>query len=340
MGNPIRALLIEDSEPDAALLVLALRRGERDVMSERVDTAQAMRAALERQTWDVILCDVSMPGFDHRSALALMREEGLDLPFILVSGGMSEAAAAEAMRYGAHDFVLKDHLGPRLVAAIEREIREAGLRAERRQLADQLIVSDRMVSMGMLVAGVAHEINNPLACVMANLELAQHTLDERFEKLGLPVELGDVREELVDARAGAERIHDVIQDLRLFSRSRDDDKSGPVDVQQVLESTLRMAGSEVRHRARLVRSYGKTPPVRATESRLGQVFLNLVVNALQALPEGHARENEIRITTRARGGRSRSRSPTPVPACRRRSCAICSPRFSRPSRSGSEPAWA
>jgi len=105
-----------------------------------------------------------------------------------------------------------------------------------------------------------------------------------------------VREELHDARESAERIRNIVRDLKIFSRSGED-KTGVVDVQRVMESTLRMAWNEIRHRARLVKSYGKTPLVEASESRLGQVFLNLVVNAAQAIAEGRAENNEIRIVT-------------------------------------------
>lgn len=172
MAKPLRALIVEDSEQDAELLLHELRRGDLDVTFERVDTAEAMSAALERQTWDVILSDYSMPTFDARSALSLMHGKGFDLPFIIVSGTVGEETAVEAMRAGVHDYFVKAKLGPRLIAAIEREVREGAIRAERTTMQEQLLVSDRMVSMGTLAAGVAHEINNPLASVMANLDLA------------------------------------------------------------------------------------------------------------------------------------------------------------------------
>jgi signal transduction histidine kinase len=295
VAKPLRALIVEDSEQDAELLLHELRRGDLDVTFERVDTADAMSAALERQTWDVILSDYSMPTFDARSALSLMHGKGFDLPFIIVSGTVGEETAVEAMRAGVHDYFVKAKLGPRLIAAIEREVREGAIRAERTTMQEQLLVSDRMVSMGTLAAGVAHEINNPLASVMANLDLAARDVTERVDRLGLSAEFSEVREELHDARESAERIRNIVRDLKIFSRSGED-KTGVVDVQRVMESTLRMAWNEIRHRARLVKSYGKTPLVEASESRLGQVFLNLVVNAAQAIAEGRA-ENEIRIVT-------------------------------------------
>ncbi|MCC6811441.1 MAG: response regulator [Deltaproteobacteria bacterium] len=155
----------------------------------------------------------------------------------------------------------------------------------------QLMVADRMVSVGTLAAGVAHEINNPLAVLIANLGFAAKAIaDAGTDALGL-------REALSDAQEAAERIRMVVRDLKLFSRA-DEDKRGPVDVQLVMESTLRMTWNEIRFRARLVKDYGVVPMVDANESRLGQVFMNLVVNAAQAIPEGNANKNEIRITTK------------------------------------------
>jgi signal transduction histidine kinase len=295
MGKPLRALLVEDIEQDSVLLLRELKRGGFDVTSERVDTPEAMSAALAKQLWDIVLSDYSMPRFSAPMALALVKERKLDLPFIIISGTVSEDIAVEAIHGGAHDFMAKGKLS-RLIPAIERELRDVTLRAEQKKMQDQLMVSDRMASMGTLAAGVAHEINNPLACVMANLDLAARDVIERAEKLGLTAEFNEVREELHDAREAVERIRNIVRDLKIFSRS-EEDKTGPVDIQRVMESTLRMAWNEIRHRARLVKNYGKTPLVEASESRLGQVFLNLVVNAAQAIAEGRAEDNEIRIST-------------------------------------------
>lgn len=296
MGRPLRALIVEDSERDAELLLRELRRGGFDVHFERVDTAAAMSTALDAQAWDVILSDYSMPTFDAPAALSLMRDKGVDRPFIIVSGTVGEETAVGAMKAGVHDYFLKDKLGPRLVAAIEREIREAAMRGERKTMQEQLLISDRMVSMGTLAAGVAHEINNPLASVMANLEMASRDIVEHCEKFGFANELSHVRDQLRDAREGAERIRNLVRDLRIFSRA-EEGKVVAVDVHRLLESTLRMAWHEIRHRALLVKNYGKLPPVEASDSRLGQVFLNLVINAAQAIPEGHAENNQIRIST-------------------------------------------
>ncbi|HEV7684382.1 MAG TPA: response regulator [Pyrinomonadaceae bacterium] len=136
MNRDLQVLNVEDSERDAALLTRHLERAGYQLISERVDTPAAMRAALNAQRWDVVLCDYSMPHFDALSALALMKELDMDLPFIIISGTVGEAAAVEAMRAGAHDYLMKDNLA-RLAPTIERELHEAENRRARRQAEDE-----------------------------------------------------------------------------------------------------------------------------------------------------------------------------------------------------------
>ena len=189
--------------------------------------------------------------------------------------------------------------------AVVRDITEST------RMQSQLMVSDRMASVGTLAAGVAHEINNPLAAVMANLDY----IAEIVGQLGgssrgtMSPAMRDtwIRDEITapldDAREAAERVRFIVRDLKMFSRSPTEELKGPVNVKAVMESSLRMAWNEVRHRARLVKNYDNVPDVDANEARLGQVFLNLIVNAAQAIPEGRAEDNEIRVTARLEGKR-------------------------------------
>lgn len=129
MGRALRVLLVEDSQDDADLLLWELRRGGYDPQTRRVALAADFTAALENQDWDVILCDYTMPGFSGAEALAIVHEHGLDIPFIFVSGTLTEEAAVAAMRAGAHDYIVKDRL-KRLIPAIERELRDSEARRE------------------------------------------------------------------------------------------------------------------------------------------------------------------------------------------------------------------
>ncbi|WP_373047056.1 ATP-binding protein [Vulgatibacter sp.] len=164
---------------------------------------------------------------------------------------------------------------------------------ERRRLQSQLVQADRMVSVGTLAAGVAHEINNPLAYVISNLQYAVHELgawdDDKH---------AEIRVALQEAVSGSDRVRQIVQDLKTFSRSDEGECQGPLDVREVLAASLSIARQELKHRALLEQELGPTPPVVANDGRLGQVFLNLLVNAAQAIPEGNAGEQRIRVVTR------------------------------------------
>lgn len=137
MTHPIRILIVEDSEADAELLLRELKRGGYEPQSERVETPTELDAALSRQVWDLIVSDNAMPNFDGLQALKLTQQKGLDIPFILVSGSIGEEVAVAAMKAGAQDYLMKGNTA-RLLPAIARELREAGIRQERRQ-ADETI---------------------------------------------------------------------------------------------------------------------------------------------------------------------------------------------------------
>ena len=132
MAERLRVLCVEDSDDDAALVLRAVRQGGYDLLSARVETESEMRAALAREPWDLIIADFSMPHFSAPAALTVIKDVGLDVPFIIVSGTIADDTAVAAMRAGAHDYVLKGNLA-RLVPAIRRERREAAERDRRRR---------------------------------------------------------------------------------------------------------------------------------------------------------------------------------------------------------------
>jgi len=131
MRAPLRVLNVEDTPDDSELLLRELRRGSYNPVIERVDTAAAMKAALEKQNWDFVICDYRMPNFNAFEALAVLQQSGQDLPFVIVSGTIGEETAVAAMKAGAHDYLMKGNL-TRLNACVEREVREAEERRARR----------------------------------------------------------------------------------------------------------------------------------------------------------------------------------------------------------------
>jgi PAS domain S-box-containing protein len=137
MEKPLRVLMVEDSEDDVLLAVRALRKGCYDPVYERVETAEAMRDALRQKPWNVILCDYRMPKFSGLAAIALLKETGIDIPLIIVSGAIGEETAVDCMRSGAHDYVMKGNLS-RLAPAVERELKEAKSRGQRKRMENDL----------------------------------------------------------------------------------------------------------------------------------------------------------------------------------------------------------
>jgi PAS domain S-box-containing protein len=152
--KPLQCLLVEDSADDAELLLRALRTGGFDVTWERVETAGAMRAALDRQPWDLIIADHSMPQFSGLAALEVLKTSGLDLPFILISGTMGEEQAVAAMRAGVHDYFIKGRLAL-LIPAVERELQNAAARREQRKAAATLLESKQQLQTYIDNAGDA-----------------------------------------------------------------------------------------------------------------------------------------------------------------------------------------
>jgi signal transduction histidine kinase len=193
MESVLRVLLIEDSEDDVKILIRELRRSGYDPLFSRVDTREAMAAALDEGEWDIVICDYNMPEFSAPHALALLQDRETDIPFIVVSG--------------AHDYIMKNNL-TRLVAAIERELREAGLRRQRKDLEKQLLHAQKMEAVGRLAGGVAHDFNNILTPIIAYTELilASQSLE------------GRALSHMQEVHKAAARATELVRQLLAFSR--------------------------------------------------------------------------------------------------------------------------
>jgi PAS domain S-box-containing protein len=182
--------------------------------------------------------------------------------------------------------------GQRVAVAAMRDV------TDRQRAAEAL----RLAGIGTLAAGVAHEINNPLASVVGNLALLRERMASIRERGGPPELIRFVdewHEPIVDAEDGARRVREVVAELRVFARA--EAGRGPVDMARAMRSALSLAQSEIQHRARLVTRIGDVPTVHGSEGRLAQAFANILVNAARAIPEGASQENEIRVEVRARG---------------------------------------
>ena len=285
-AESLRILLVEDSPADAKLVAHALRALGQPIAVERVDTREQMVGSLDRQTWDVVISDWSMPQFGALAALSVLRERSEDVPFIIVSGTIGEETAVEAMRAGAQDFVLKDKLG-RLPLAVQRELQERTARREAeagraraekalRQSEEQLRQAQKMEAVGRLAGGVAHDFNNLLSVILTYVEIAVGSLD------------GDdpLREDLVEVHKAASKAAALTRQLLLFSRQQPVE-TVVLDLNEVLRGLdkmiRRIVGEDVDMALLPPHASGR---VKADPSYIEQVIMNLVVNARDAMPTG------------------------------------------------------
>ena len=210
----------------------------------------------------------------------------------------SEAAEREFRRYNA---LLEQTVQTRTCELEAANTRLADSLKQLQSTQAQLLFADRLASMGRLAAGVGHEINNPLAYVVSNLKYIHNELNRT--EAPTPEERHELLTAVVDAREGAERVRVIVQDLKTLSRP-DEASNAPVDLGAVVRSAVKVAAHELRRRARVVEDVQDVPQVLGHPARLGQVFLNLLINAAHSIPEGNAEAHVIRVVAR-RGAHDR-----------------------------------
>ena len=275
MGEPLRVLIVDDSEDDAELILLELRRGGYEPSSQRVDTRQAMSAAIADNTWDIAMVDYVMPEFSGPAALTLLRESGLDLPSIVVSGVLGEEFAVEAMKAGANDYILKAQL-TRLVPAVKRELREAEGRKRNNQLEQQLLQSQKMEVIGRLAGGVAHDFNNLLTAINGYVYSGMKDTTTGADGLICLQEIHKV----------AERAANLTQQLLAFSR-RQAIKPRVINLSDLVTDTCKLLKSLLGEHVELVSPKAKAPAlVHVDPNQMSQVLINLAVNARDAMSGG------------------------------------------------------
>ncbi|HKC55006.1 MAG TPA: response regulator [Vicinamibacterales bacterium] len=275
MGRPLRALLVEDSPADAELLMHELEAAGFDLTCERVETADAMREALGRGGWDIVLSDYSLPTFSGPDALRIKQTMGSDIPFIIVSGTIGEETAVSALKAGAQDFLVKGRLA-RLVPAIDRELRDAAERREKRQLEEQLNHAQKMEAIGQLAGSVAHDFNNVLTAILGFSELA----------LGGMAPDAAERGDLLEIRNAGERAAGLTRQLLAFSRQQVLQPKVH-DLNELVNAVLPMLRRLLFENIDVVLSLQpNAAKIKIDATQLEQILINLVVNARDAMPRG------------------------------------------------------
>jgi two-component system, cell cycle sensor histidine kinase and response regulator CckA len=270
----VRLLMVEDSEDDAALLILLLQNAGYELISERTDSAEGLARALT-QKWDIVISDHSMPNFSGVEALKLVRAMDAEVPFIFVSGTIGEEVATDAMRIGAQDYVMKSNL-KRLVPAVQRELRDVEERKERRRLDRRVQQLEKFEAIGRLVGGIAHDFNNMICAIMGWAEMGcaetqpEARMHSRFQKIReQSLRAGKLTSQLLTFAAGK-----IVQPRKINLN---------VLVQEEMSLLARIIGADIQVR---VVAAPELHGTFADPSQIEQVLMNLCLNARDAMPDG------------------------------------------------------
>lgn len=270
----LRILLIEDSPEDAELLSDQLLEAGLEAVFERVDSEQSLRLSLERFGPDIVLSDLSMPGFSGHDALRIVRAVDPLTPFIFVSGTMGEDTAVKALQEGANDYIIK-HNPTRLPAAVARAVREARVERDRERVENELMRAQRLESLALLAAGLSHDLRN----ILQPLLIVPDLLIARSDDPQLR-QLADVIAEC--GRRGHEMAESMLSFVRGSNKPRE-----PVSVARLFQAVQLLLKSSVPKDVALQVDGGDGDlSVEANYTELQQCLLNLGLNALQAMPEG------------------------------------------------------
>lgn len=281
MGVPLRVLVIEDSDDDTALVLRELKRAGYDLDFTRVDSPDTLKASLASREWDLIISDFSMPRLTGTEALKLVRSMACEAPFIFVSGTIGEDTAVAALKDGAQDYIIKTNL-KRLVPAVQRELREAEERQQRRRLEQHVAQMQKFEAIGRLAGGVAHDFNNLLGVILGQSEILLERSKDQASIHGLEM----IRD---SARRGAT----LTRQLLAFGR-RQVFETKVLNLNVILADVEKLLGRVIGEDIELeFQTEGKLASIEADPGQLEQVILNLAINARDAMPTG----GKLTITT-------------------------------------------
>src|SRR5260370_25234380 len=274
MATPLRALIGEDSQNDCDLLLGVLCRGGYDVTHKRVCTATALGTLVDEGQWDIVISDYSMPGSKGTDALAITRKKGLEVPFIFLSGTIGEEIAVNAMKAGAQDYVIKGNAA-RLLPAIQRELREAEVRRERKQMEQRVRQLEKFEALGKLAGGVAHDFNNVVGAIMGWAEIGLERLSSDSPESQL---FRNIRDQ-------ATRAARLTRQLLAYARRQVLEPKN-INLNLMVKETTALLqkaiGEQIEVEMVLAPDLQAT---RADPSQIEQVIMNLCFNARDAMPK-------------------------------------------------------
>ncbi len=277
MTQPLSVLLIEDSEDDALLLMRELRRSGYDPEVKRVETPEAMEKALKNGSWNIIISDYVLPRFNGIAALTILKNSGLDIPFIIMSGKIGEEVAVDAMKAGAHDYVMKDNMR-RLGQAVVRELREAAVRRERKAAEEALkAYTARLEIMNQELQDFAfiasHDLQEPLRKIQTFGGMLRKNCAAELGRTGTDY--------LMRMERAADRMRQLIQDLIKFSRvAAKPEPYKTVNLNGLFQEVIHLF--ELRLMCQGVKIVvSDLPTIEADETQMKQLFQNLIGNAVK-----------------------------------------------------------
>jgi signal transduction histidine kinase len=311
----INVLIVEDDKAHAAAISRAFRTAAPAFATDLVGSLQEYRERVARQTPDVVIMDLNLPDGRAVEALTSPAEDGA-FPILLMTSYGNEQVAVEAIKAGALDYIVKSpEAFNSMGITIERSMREWNLLREKKQVENQLkesqaqvIQQEKMASIGLLAAGVAHEINNPIGFITSNLSSLSKYVDkmvniiefqdriletcandatrmeiaEMKQNVKLDYLIKDLRELISESLYGSRRVSKIVQDLQSFSRV---DSNIPVlsDLNETIMSTINMVRNEIKYVAQLDLQVENLPQVVCQPQQIGQVVMNLLMNAAHSI---------------------------------------------------------
>ncbi|MGV1099512.1 sensor histidine kinase [Thiovibrio sp. JS02] len=311
-------MLIEDEPLIAEVIteVIACYGGEQFAVARVADLAGGLRALARGET-DLVLLDLNLPDSTGLATLEKVHATSADVPVIVLTGLSDESFATQALQLGAQDYLMKGEMdGPLLLKAMRYSLERKQFQDELKKSQAQMMHNEKMASIGQLAAGIAHEINNPIGFIASNLgslkkyiarilefveilasregqgDNALETLAQKRKELKIDFILEDVKSLIDDSLEGTERVKKIVQDLKSFSRA-DQDLVKYDSVNDILESTIGMVWNEIKYKATLHREFAEVPRTKCNPQQLSQVFVNLLMNAAQAIEE----RGEITVKT-------------------------------------------